>query len=173
MPNTRIFTGKNIQEWHAWRIYRGLFPSKNKGAMDSSFFLRHLYKGGANILKINIFGFYLASLVFYATSFINAFLVTRFIRHERSECLIKWVSRQFINELHNINILFSTTKKLETNKREITNLICVQKFRPCLKKLRPNRKRPNGHQVVTNENSYLHTICQCKMWDFREGSVKK
>jgi hypothetical protein len=55
-----------------------------------------------------------------------------------------------------------------------------KKFQPCLKKLRAcliSRKRPNGHQVVTNEQSFLkwrfiHYL-SVQMWHFREGSRKK
>jgi hypothetical protein len=43
--------------------------------------------------------------VYYATRFINALLVTSFNRHKRSECLIKRVTKKFINELHIILFL--------------------------------------------------------------------
>jgi hypothetical protein len=44
-------------------------------------------------------------MVYYATRFINDALVTSFIRHEWSECLINECLEKFINELHTILFL--------------------------------------------------------------------
>jgi hypothetical protein len=67
-------------------------------------------------------------IVYYATSFMNAFLVTSFIMHECS------VPKRMFNKTVYKRVAyytFCTTNiniKFETDKRQITNLIRIQKI---------------------------------------------